>query len=353
MTIPVVFSSDDTYIPYMASTIESIMRNANKQNHYIVIILYINISEENKLLLEKQIKTYANFSIQFRNVASYIEGYTFHIDGLCIETYFRLLIPYILDEYQKVMYLDGDIICCDDIACIYNYDLGNNLIGAIRGLAEISYYYQSKARERHDHFTVAAGNKNQDNYFNAGVLLFNTKEFRKIFSMNELLNMAASRQWPTRDQGLLNYICENRVYFLPSNWNVIPDPCLKNAPDWIKTEHIRAKADVKIIHFYLKPWKCANYIPYSFDFWKYAVNTPFINIITERMERNGLIGDYYKKDIDRMSLKQIGFIMTKRLMRTLIGKNCYGAVRHIIKALIKRVKTRRNESPWIKQRSQA
>jgi lipopolysaccharide biosynthesis glycosyltransferase len=308
------------------------MHNSNKQNHYTIIVLYTNISEDNKLRLERQIKVYANFSILFKNVDAYMAGHTFYTEGISVETYFKLLIPYILNEYKKIVYLDSDTICFDDIACIYNYDIGTNLLGAVKGLAEINSYYLRKPRERHRHYIIRAGIKNQDCYFNAGVLLFNSEEFRNTFPMGALLDIAASRQWALHDQGVLNSVCENRVCFLPAGWNIIPHPRLQNAPEWIQAEHSKAKADAKIIHFYCKPWKNANYVPYALDFWKYAANTPFFNIIRERMERDGLIDFYHKRDIDRMPLKRIGFVLGKRFTRKLIGENGYKILRYIIKS---------------------
>ena len=334
MTIPVVFSSDDTYIPYMAASIQSLMQNSNRQNHYIIIVLYANISAENKSLLETQIKAYSNFSIQFKNIESYIDRYTFFAgERITVETYFKLLIPYLLDEYRKILYLDGDIICYDDIASVYNCDIGENLIGAVKGLAEINTYYLRKPRKRYDHFISKIGIHNTDNFFNAGVLLFNTEEFRNTFSMDAVLNIAASRQWPTHDQGVLNYICENRVCFLPANWNVILDPRFQNAPEWIKIEHNKARMEAKIIHFgfQFKPWGNANYVPYSIEFWKHAAQTPFIKIIMERMEKGGLIDFYHKGDIDRMSLKEIYYIIVKRLIRQIIGEKTYNKLRDMIK----------------------
>ena len=53
------------------------------------------------------------------------------------------------------------------------------------------------------------------------------------------------------------------------------------------TEYIEAQENPKIIHF--KPWDRENYIPFFECFWMYAVKTPFIDIILNRMKKKEYI----------------------------------------------------------------
>lgn len=58
-TIPIFFAVDDAYIPFLAVAIYSLVKHANKENEYIIKILYTDIKEEN----QKAIKKYENKNI--------------------------------------------------------------------------------------------------------------------------------------------------------------------------------------------------------------------------------------------------------------------------------------------------
>ena len=47
-TIPVFFSIDDLYAPSLAVAIKSLISNANPDNHYHLIVLHNNLSEEHQ-----------------------------------------------------------------------------------------------------------------------------------------------------------------------------------------------------------------------------------------------------------------------------------------------------------------
>ena len=49
---------------------------------------------------------------------------------LSIETYYRLFIPLILPQYEKVLYLDSDMIILADVADLYNENISGFPVGA-------------------------------------------------------------------------------------------------------------------------------------------------------------------------------------------------------------------------------
>ena len=102
MTIPIVFSANEYYIPYTAVAIQSIMEHANKENDYHFYILHKDISDEFARPLREQVSRFPNCLIDFIDVSDYISNYAFFVSRhISVETYFRLLIPYILTDYDK------------------------------------------------------------------------------------------------------------------------------------------------------------------------------------------------------------------------------------------------------------
>lgn len=63
----------------------------------------------------------SNFSIRYLDPTPYIQGCSFYIRGhFSIETYFRLVLPELLPGYQKILYLDSDMVVQGDVAELYN-----------------------------------------------------------------------------------------------------------------------------------------------------------------------------------------------------------------------------------------
>ncbi|MDR2193394.1 MAG: glycosyltransferase family 8 protein [Treponema sp.] len=300
--IPIVFSSDDYYVPYMGVMMQSIMENAVSDEEYRFYVLQKNISSENREALKTQIGTYPHFSIDFINVAEYIKDYNFFVanrDNITIETYFRLLIPDLFKDQEKIIYLDGDMICLTSISELYHYELGNNLLASSRDILGACVYYSPNAHTQRTYRREILKLSNPDNYFIAGMLLINNREFRKRFTVKQLLDFAVSREWQWHDQDVLNVLCDGKTLLLSMAWDFTQDD-VTYLPEYLRKEYVEAQKEPKIIHFASqsrKPWENAVNVPYFELFWKYAARTPFLVTIISRMEEKHLIGLPYKERI--------------------------------------------------------
>jgi alpha-N-acetylglucosamine transferase len=63
-------------------------------------------------------------------------------------------IPEMFSSYEKVIYLDCDLICCADIAELYKTNLGDNLLAAARDSSGIKNYHL-KIKELEKGFRLA------------------------------------------------------------------------------------------------------------------------------------------------------------------------------------------------------
>ena len=166
--IPIFFAIDDEYIPFLAVALESLIENSSKNYYYSIKILYTHIKEENKKKIAKFEKE--NVKIEFVDLNYYIEGIKDKLytrDYYTKTTYFRLFIPNLYPQYDKVIYLDSDIAVLGDIADLYNEDIGDNLVaaapdGSVREIKEFQEYVER-----------VVGMATYKNYFNAGILLMN------------------------------------------------------------------------------------------------------------------------------------------------------------------------------------
>jgi len=312
MSIPIILASDENYAPYMATAMQSVMENANKEQKYIFIILHKALKEDSLEKLKQQVSTYSHFSIKFINVSKEFEKYTLNMGSMgtwTIETYFRLITPWLLMEFDKIIYMDCDIICNSDISCIYNIDIGNNLIAGAPDIPQISIFNNPKHRGNFKSSVIEKLDK-PENYINAGFIIMNLKEFRDKFTSDYLLNLAQNAEYRFHDQDLLNVIAKDSILilsqefnFLNTNWDI------SHAPKKLIEEYCKAKENPKIIHYTTtKPWMQELNPPFFHLFWKYSTRTPFIDLIIKDMQKNELIGQ-----------KARNFFM-KILKRKLMGK---------------------------------
>ncbi|GMO37532.1 MAG: hypothetical protein Ta2B_17260 [Termitinemataceae bacterium] len=305
--IPIVFASDNYFVPYMAAMMQSIMENASTTRQYIFFVLHRDITTDTQQTVQQQIAIFNNFSVLFIDVTHYFAGqslFTASRKEITVETYFRLLIPQLFSEYEKVIYLDGDMICLSDISELYNYDIGDNFLLATRDIHQIALFYPAYQKLKSVYKKSVSSTKkgileinNISNYFNGGALVFNMAQFCKSFSADKILDFAASQNWNLHDQDVLNVLCENKVLFISSKWNFIYEKkrkVLMYTPDFLQNEYFEGENAPAIIHYAStskKPWENSVQTPYAGLFWKYAARTPFISTIITRMQAKHLVND--------------------------------------------------------------
>ena len=146
-TIPIVMASDNNYVPYMSVALASIKEHASDKYNYEIYILSREISEINQKRLANQFLNSDNFSVTIIDVNKYINNLKLQISQYySIEIYFRALIPEILSSYSKAIYLDCDLVSVCDIAELWETDIGDAYLGAIRDVGMILHYYTSGRR---------------------------------------------------------------------------------------------------------------------------------------------------------------------------------------------------------------
>lgn len=263
--IPIFFAVDDGYIPFLAVALESLIQNSAKGYYYSIKILYTKIEEDNK----KKISKYENdnVKIEFVDLNYYIEEIKDKLytrDYYTKTTYFRLFIPNLYPQYDKVIYLDSDIVVLGDISELYNIEIGDNLVAAAPdGIIQSTKVFQ-------DYVEKVVGMADYRNYFNAGVLLMNLDELRKFNFQEKFLNLLETVKYRVvQDQDYLNRLCKGRTKIISDVWDKMPIPTYK-----VKGE------DLKLVHYNLnhKPWHFDNVL-YSDYFWKYAEETEYIDVI--------------------------------------------------------------------------
>ncbi len=267
--IPVFFSIDDSYAPFLSVALSSAIKNSSPDNNYKAIILHENLSEEHKSRISALSKDH--FSIEFVEMKSGMESITdrmsnrLRCDYFTLTIYFRLFIPAMFPQYDKGIYIDSDVVVVGDLAELFNTDIGDNLIGACADKSVVDvpplamYMEEAVGVDRHS-------------YINSGVLLMNLKELRNAEIDTNFLRLLNTYHFDciAPDQDYLNALCNGRIYYLSEAWDAMP------------TEDKPEVEDVKLIHYNLfsKPW-CYDGIQYGDYFWDYAADNVYLQDIRE------------------------------------------------------------------------
>lgn len=256
--IPVFFSVDDNYAPLLSVALNSAIRNSSPENSYRAIVIYKDLTEENKKRL-KALET-DNFKISFYFMQDELDEITdkmenrLRCDFFTLTIYFRLFIPQMFPQYDKGIYVDCDIALNADIAEMFNIDIGDNYLGgcldtSVHHIEPIIRYYEN------------AVGVEKERYINSGVLQMNLKALREANFHERFLELFTTYHFDTLapDQDYINVLCYGKIKYLSNQWNAMPN------------ETTPKLQDVKLIHynFFCKPWGYDG-IQYEEYFWKYT-----------------------------------------------------------------------------------
>jgi len=245
--------------------LESLVAKISEKNFYEIRVLYTSLLEEHQKALKKYERS--NVTIEFVDLNERIERIANKLytrDYFSMTTYYRLFLPDLYPDLPKALYLDSDIVLLDDVAKLYNIDIGTNLVGAIPDGAVQS------VKEFQDYVELVVGLKDYHQYFNAGILLMNLEELRKYrFQVKFMYLLDTIKFKVAQDQDYLNRLCKGRVMVIDNSWNTMPGA----NPD-------KRSKNPKLIHYNLsnKPWHLDN-VPFEEYFWDFAWQTDFYDEI--------------------------------------------------------------------------
>lgn len=267
--IPIFFTIDNNYAPFLAVAIRSAIKNSSPENKYKAIIVHNDVSEENV----KRITALAteNFAVEFVPMQNRLETITdsmsnrLRCDYFTLSIYFRLFIPAMFPQYGKGIYIDSDVVLNGDVAELYNIDIGDNYIGACADLSIVDVPPLVR-------YTEEAVGMEKGKYINSGVLLMNMKKLREARLDEHFLSLLNTYHFDciAPDQDYLNAMCSGKIHYLDECWDAMPND---SRPPLEKP---------MLVHYNLfsKPW-CYDGIQYGELFWEHAKESGYLDEICE------------------------------------------------------------------------
>ncbi|WP_372519326.1 glycosyltransferase family 8 protein [Candidatus Ruminimicrobiellum ovillum] len=306
--IPVVMSSDNKVFFTVATVIVSMLENANKDAFYDIYVLCTDtVTDENKNKLSELKKQYENFSLSFMDMKDTFKNIPKTHKYVNYVSAFKFLIPSLFPQFDKIIYLDTDVIVRADLTDLYNTDIGDNYVAGCLCLVNHITCRDDISKE--------TGMESMDYYINAGVILMNLKLIRENKIDKQCIDLIGSFKGSI-DQHIMNKVCYGKIFFLPLKYNV-SNSSLKifesgAAKFFYSLQEIeQAYKNPAVFHWTggNKPWQYYNLF-LSHEWFRYFIKTPF---------------KYMK--LDRKCVKRAGlFSVVKRFLSVTLKKIWYSLI---------------------------
>lgn len=271
-TVPIVFAFDNNLILPACVCISSLLMNANEDTFYDIFILYSERVDLQRNELNKITEYYNNCRIQYRVVDATFDN-AFEIRGITASTYYRLMIPELVPEYDKILYSDVDVIFREDLSGIYETDMTGYYVAGVNSLSHLNkatkQYYEQKL------------GINSSSIIYAGNILMNSAlmlEDNIVSCFKEHVHT----KYIYQDLDILNIVCQGKIKYLSPNFCLTTDISkyssnyLSEVTDIWPVQEIKYAVKKGVVHYNgQKPWKgyCIN-----FDiWWEYYRKSPFFD----------------------------------------------------------------------------
>ncbi len=303
--IPIVFAIDERVEIPAGVAIFSLLSNASKDTFYDIFILHSDKINFTDSKITAVIKQFENCRLTFRPAINDFEK-AFETRDITAPCYYRLLIPEMIPEYDRVIYSDVDVIFREDLSKYYELPLDDYYFAGVNSIPAMTEDDMS--------YIKMNGFNTTDGYFYTGNLVVNSEKLRTD-GMIDIFRNHREKKYRFQDMDIINLTCRGRIK------PISPSFCLTNYYyEAFVTERARMKGfyldeDIEYalkygtVHFNgSKPWKkaCLNmdiwwdyyrktiffdeYFAYNFWF-----NQTYHDEKMPLLKRIKLVGRYFRK----------------------------------------------------------
>lgn len=280
--VPVVFCFDDNFRVPSWVAVKSLIDNAFNETFYDIYIVYSRLNEINR-------EAFASLKNKRCNI-NFIEIDNSRFDNMPkseawpYEVYYRLIIPELLPQYDKVIYSDVDVMFKGDLSALYQEDISEYQCAAVPAERK------DEINGIHQHF---------EEYTNAfiymsGFIIMNTKRMREEKTVAKFFeNMKKyEKRLKMFDLEVFNLSCD-KIKPVGFDYCVLENTYYgdyKNAPEYRFLKNVfndeelaKAKEFPKIVHYAggkVKMWKKTSPDP---EYKKYILSAPFAEEYLKRI----------------------------------------------------------------------
>lgn len=317
--VPIVASIDAKNVYYLGITLQSIIDHMSENRFYDTYVLHEDLTEE----IQNKLSNFSckNFKITFINIKRLAHYYPFFSEkgttNLNCDFGYFFFIPSLF-LYDKIIYLNYDVLIQKDISALYDIPLNNNLIA---GVADILSDDEDRIRQ--------GWGMDPYDYINSGVLLINNKLWlkeniqQKCLDELEKPNNSYTKKW----QDVVNFVCQDRILLLNFKWNFLVEAYSNKREKYENRVQNLNTESCCIIHYngFTKPWNSLE-ITMGELWWKCARNTSIYEIILFRQKQQLLPTNpipkeslEIKKTLSKDELYQLKYAYIRKALKFLFS----------------------------------
>ena len=231
--ISISFCASNSFAQHLAVVITSILYH-NPESDFVFHVLHRDFSEENQAKV-KELEGWKpgnreqgagnRVSIVFHKIdSSRFAGCPIpkELEHITMETYYRYLLPGILTDEDRTIYMDVDVLCVGGLVPLWEMDLKGNILAAV---------LDDETGWKRELLGLPKGK-----YYCAGLLIMDLVAMRegeyerKLFEATSYY--AAKLSWV--DQDVINIVFDGKILELPEIWNCASsyNPFRKDVKQW-------------------------------------------------------------------------------------------------------------------------
>ena len=271
-TLHLACAADERYAPFCAAMLHSAMQQCGDRDLIVHFLCRSDLASEVTDGLRDMV-TQHGARIRFHEVDDAALRKLPAISYIGSVGWYRLLLPELLPDVDRVLYVDSDTLVIDSLTPLWETDLQDYALAAVENVIE------RRLRDR----PRSLGLPESTPYFNCGVMLMNLDAMRVDGSHQRALDVATNPpvtlRWPVQDA--LNVALAPKCRFVHPRWN-----CQNSLFYWPEAREVfgdatvdEAIANPAILHFegpeLAKPWHYLCEHPLREQFWTHVRQTPW------------------------------------------------------------------------------
>lgn len=270
--IHIACAADGKYLPHCAAMLASIFAVDSPESVVVHFMHSPGMDDESRDRLRNWILAHGA-QADFIAIPDDAVNDLPRIDCIPQIMWYRVMLPRLLPQLDRILYLDADIIAMTSLRPLWETPMEGQWLAAVDNVME------PHVRQH----PLELGLPAENDYFNSGVLLFNLQQMRADDCTERILGFARNPtmklSWP--DQDGLNIILASRRVRLHPRWN-----SQNTLFFYDHGEHTFGKQLVQevlnapgLLHFegyhLTKPWHYMCTHPHRELYWKYRSKTPW------------------------------------------------------------------------------
>jgi lipopolysaccharide biosynthesis glycosyltransferase len=209
--VQIAYGVDCNFIRPMGISMTSILEhNPDAQFH----VFLDNILDADRERIRKTVEKYQTSCTLY-----YVDPHilkAFPVRGTwSVAVYFRFFTAEALyGKYERLLYVDADVLCTGDISPLFSFDMEGNIIAAVSDPSFADLADKKKHMQR-------IGSKGTD-YFNAGIILIDLERWHEEDISNKAIQLLTEEpeRWKiAQDQDVLNVLTAGQVYWMDDGYN--------------------------------------------------------------------------------------------------------------------------------------